>query len=242
MGIWGVKANPISQHKLEKRNVSFTTNFLASIHKSFSTTVSPSVIDPWFLTGFTDAEGYFGVNVLKNSASTLGYRVNLTFTIGLHNKDLALLEKIRDYFNGIGNITKLGEESSQFRVTSIEELRAIIDHFDTYPLLTQKGGDFLLFKQIYNMIVIKQHLSLEGLNNIIAHKASMNLGLSESLKESFSMIIPVTRPIIPVVEIPSPYWFTGFVCRDGCFMVSIGKSKTVKSGFFFRLFFFFMSR
>ena len=114
------------------------------------------------------------LNVRKNSASALGYRVDLGFTIGLHNKDLKLLKLIQAYFvccAGIGNITKLGEESSQYRVTSIGDLKIIINHFYTYPLITQKRADFLLFKQAYLSVCNKEHLSLEGLNKIIGIRA-----------------------------------------------------------------------
>jgi len=76
----------------------------------------------------------------------------------------------------------------------------------------------------------KEHLSLEGLNKIINIRASMNLGLSENLKNTFN-VIPAPRPEILFEEIPNPYWLSGFVCGDGCFMVSVGKSSSTKNGF-----------
>ena len=192
-------------------------------------------IDPWFLTGFTDAEGNFSVNVVNSSLYALKYRVNLSFNIGLHNKDLELLKLIQAYF-GKGGITKLGKESSQFRISSVEDLKVVFDHFDAYPLLTQKKADYILFKQVYEIVSTKGHLSLEGLTKIVAIRASINLGLSESLNQNFQ-VIPVPRPIISVGEIPSPYWLSGFVCGDGTFRVSESKSSYTKSGFAFRLFF-----
>lgn len=64
----------------------------------------------------------------------------------------------------------------------------------------------------------------------------MNLGLSESLKNTFN-VIPAPRPEVLVEEIPNPYWLSVFVCGDGCFMVSVSKSSSSKSGFSVRLFF-----
>ena len=55
-------------------------------------------IDPWFLTGFAEVEGNFSVNVVNSPLSALNYRVNLSFNIGLHNKDLELLKLIKAYF------------------------------------------------------------------------------------------------------------------------------------------------
>jgi hypothetical protein len=50
----------------------------------------------------------------------------------------------------------------------------------------------------------KDHLSLEGLKQIINIKASINLGLSDQLKSEFSNSIPVERPVITTTQIPDP--------------------------------------
>jgi LAGLIDADG endonuclease len=75
-----------------------------------------------------------------------GYRVKLFFQIGLHSKDKVLLEQIQSNF-GVGKINKHGSESLQLRVQSFKELEVIINYFNKYPLITQKGSDFQLFKQ-----------------------------------------------------------------------------------------------
>jgi len=61
--------------------------------------------------------------------------------------------------------------------------------FLNYSLLTQKKADFLLFKNIIDLMKNKEHLTLEGLKKIVAFKASINLGLSELLLNEFSDII-----------------------------------------------------
>jgi len=70
-------------------------------------------------------------------------------------------------------------------VESIKELQVIVDHFDKYPLITQKVSDYLLFKQSFELIKNKEHLAIEGLNKLVAIKASLNLGLTHDLKEAF---------------------------------------------------------
>ena len=40
----------------------------------------------------------------------------------------------------------------------------------------------------------KEHLTREGLEQIVAIKASLNLGLPEKIKQAFSSVIPVQRP------------------------------------------------
>jgi len=80
----------------------------------------------------------------------------------------------------------------------------IIPHFEKYPLLTQKSADFILFKQIVELMNNNAHLSKVGLLKIINIKASMNLGISEVVKKEILNIIPVERPIILTDNIPNP--------------------------------------
>jgi hypothetical protein len=80
---------------------------------------------------------------------------------------------------------------------SIKDLKnIIIPFFEKYPLITHKHADFLLFKSAVEIINSGEHLTSEGLTKILALKASMNNGLSKSLKQFFPGIIPVERPKI----------------------------------------------
>jgi hypothetical protein len=90
-------------------------------------------------------------------------------------------------------------------VKSIKELQLIIYHFDKYPLITKKLADYNLFKQAFNLIKRKEHLTMEGLRSIVAIKASMNKGLSEKLKVAFPSTKPVPRPAVSHQEIKDPY-------------------------------------
>jgi len=61
----------------------------------------------------------------------MGWVVYLQFGIRLHIKDNQLLNLIQEYFN-VGNI-RLGNETCLYRVTSLNDLEIIINHFDNYP-------------------------------------------------------------------------------------------------------------
>jgi hypothetical protein len=56
----------------------------------------------------------------------------------------------------------------------VQDLKVIIDHFDKYPLLTKKLADYLLFKQAFKLVLLKEHLTKEGVLKIVALKASIN--------------------------------------------------------------------
>ena len=128
-----------------------------------------------------------------------------------------LLEAIKAYFGGIGRITKHGASTYSYAVISKKQLSIIIDHFDNYPLITQKLADYLLFKLGFEIYKPRAHLIDEGLQSVIAIKASLNLGLNDDLKGAFPDINPVPRPLVENSKVPHPEWMAGFTSGDGSF-------------------------
>lgn len=47
--------------------------------------------------------------------------------------------------------------------------------------------------------------------------------MSETLKISFSNIVPISRPVVPFRVIYEPNWLTGFIDGEGCFFINIKK-------------------
>lgn len=159
------------------------------------TTLTIKKLDPWFITGFTDAEGCFMIGFFVSSKYRLGYQVQAVFKINLHSKDYDLLCQIQDYF-GVGSITKHGSTTLQYTVKSLKDLSIIISHFEKYPLISQKWADYELFKLAVSLLKNKIHLTEDGFKKILSIRASMNLGLSDELKLVFPNISPVSRPLL----------------------------------------------
>jgi len=194
-------------------------------------------LNPWFVTGFTDAEGSFNVIVAKSNNVELQWQSRLFFQISLHVKDKILLEQIKNYF-GVGEIYIKTSDSIIYSVKSIKDLTIIINHFEKYPLITQKCADYEIWKQAFILIKNKEHLTLDGLNKIVALKAAMSgWGLSEVLKTAFSAIVPVTKPLVKNKVVPHPSWLAGFASGEGCFFVDVYKSKARKQGMGVKLLF-----
>jgi hypothetical protein len=184
-------------------------------------------VNPWFVTGFSDAESSFSILIQANSKYTTGWRIKPIFAIGLHKKDLELLENLQFYL-GVGKIHIHGKDSLQFRVDSPKELQVIINHFENYPLVTAKWADYILFKKALDIILLKEHLSKSGLLKLVGIKASLNLGLSSSLKEAFLnwKYLQVNRPNYIFKGIPDPNWMAGFSSGDSSFNIKISNSQT----------------
>jgi hypothetical protein len=166
-------------------------------------------LNPYFITGFSDAESSFVINIRETLRSKTRWEVLISFQIGLHLKDQDLLEKIRVSL-GVGRIYK-GNKWIQLRVQSLKDLtNVIIPLFEKYPLISKKRGDFELFKQILDIMNRKEHLTMEGIRKIIAIKSSMNIGLNDKLKEAFPDTIPVQRPVKKLPKSLDYYRFAGF--------------------------------
>jgi hypothetical protein len=191
--------------------------------------INRNSLNSWWITGFADAEGSFYISITKNSKYSSGYCVQVYFHLHLHNKDLALLSNIQASL-GVGKIYKDGLFYSNYQVSSIKDLSVIIDHFALYPLITHKLSDYLLFKQAVELIKRGEHLTIEGLNKIVAIKASMNNGLPDELKKAFPNVKAIQRPRVTDQKIKDPHWLAGFVDGEGCFFVSLMGSSTHKLG------------
>jgi len=117
----------------------------------YSTLNHNSKLNPWFITGFSDAEGCFSISVKSDVKLKTKWRVSPLFIIKLHIKDLEILENIK-YTLGVGKIRKNGNKTCQYIVESFKDLQLIVDHFEKYPLITFKVCDFLIFKDCFEMI------------------------------------------------------------------------------------------
>ena len=98
-------------------------------------------IDPWWVIGFLDGEGCFHVSITENKNSQLAWQVRPRFQIGIHVKDKALLEDVKNYLR-VGKISKSGPELIQLKVQSLKQLETVINHFEKFPLKTKKRSDF----------------------------------------------------------------------------------------------------
>lgn len=146
-------------------------------------------------------------------------------------KDKTLLNHIQSTL-GVGNIYyKPNDKTYRWKVSNINDLsNVIIPHLTTYPLLTQKQADFKLFAKIVEIIRHKDHLRIQGIQKIVNLKASLNLGISDYLKESFPNTIAEARTKVCFQGIPDPNWLSGFAEGEACFFVSIYKSLKSRLG------------
>lgn len=186
-------------------------------------------LDPNWVTGFVDAEGCFYIGIYKRKCSGK-LAVMYSFMIKLHIRDLDLLLQIKSFFNNIGNV-HIYKDFAVYRVQSRKDLiNVIMPHFEKYPLLTEKQNDFIIFKNIVN-ILEKESLNQDNLIEILKWRISLNKGLSDNIKELYPNLLPMQRPVsLPILNIDYS-WFAGFFSGEGCFFIQTYENKELKVGY-----------
>ena len=183
-------------------------------------------LNPWFVTGFADAESSFSISVFKSKTAAIGWTIEPCFIITLHKKDIELLKKIHNFF-GVGSVDTAGSKIARYRVRSRQDLKTIVLHFERYPLQPTKVINFVSFCKILELMNNKLHTSVEGFLKLLSLINKLNNPLSESLLEKLA---PLGK--IPNVDLElysangeslkfnsklNPWWISGFATGEGSF-------------------------
>nr|YP_010697799.1 LAGLIDADG homing endonuclease [Porodaedalea chrysoloma]WCF76760.1 LAGLIDADG homing endonuclease [Porodaedalea chrysoloma] len=141
----------------------------------------PTLNDSW-LSGFTDAEGCFNVNITSRKNTISGYRIRLRFLLDQKNAYNTLIN-IRNLF-GFGRVSIRGETNNVYRYSadSFKGLESIHNYFISFPLKTNKAISFENWCKVFNMFLNKEHLSTEGFNKVREIVKTININNSLNIK------------------------------------------------------------
>ena len=127
---------------------------------------STEMLNPNWICGFITGDGSFNITI--NSKN----QVSLKLSIGLHQRERLLLEKIQQYFS-LGSIYEYGN-NVDWVVFRIDQLLAIRSHFNNYSLGGLKAYNYKIWEQVLNLIKLELHLTPEGLSEIKLLKQQSN--------------------------------------------------------------------
>jgi hypothetical protein len=178
-------------------------------------------LNPYFVTGLTEAEGCFSITKHKDNRAKNNITIGLRFKLTMLSNEMDLLQNLKLFFNcGVITINKDG--SIDYLVRDIKSLNmVIIPHFINFPLRGTKYLDFLSFKEALNLINNKEHLSKIGLDKLIAISIEMN-----SKRSDEKLYVP-----LHTIEGNSEYlplsgdYINGFIAGDGCLSLSISSTN-----------------
>jgi LAGLIDADG endonuclease len=187
-------------------------------------------IDPYYISGLTQADGSFSCGIQKIESRRLRFRPKFEIVVDLDSKDV--LDLIQKYFNCGSIQIKTKDHSASFIVTNLEELRdIIIPHFKLYPVYFNKLHALNLLALILELLG-KKHKNRDNVS-IFSLAISMNEASSrrkdEEIKELFSIISPEGEKDIKFLKIQNNITSvthelkSGFLCGlidgDGSFNV-----------------------
>ena len=137
----------------------------------------------YYLAGFADGEGSFNVSLRKRSDHQIGWQVVLTFNVS--QKEEYILSQYKKIL-GCGRLQKRKDGIHYYTVSnplSINE--RVIPFFKKFNFLSQnKKRNFMIFKQISELVLNKQHLTKEGLDKIVKLREELNKGKGRKRKYS----------------------------------------------------------
>ncbi len=148
----------------------------------------------WWIVGFVDGEGCFGISIVRNRTSRLGWQVQPEFSVTQGERSCESLEILRDYF-GCGTVIRNvrhdnhRESMYRFSVRGRNDLvKIILPFFDAHPLRTAKREEFRRFTDVIDLMVRGEHLDPDGLVRIGRITETMNRRKPSRVVESSEAI------------------------------------------------------
>jgi len=136
--------------------------------------VAPMVksIKPYWLAGFSEGESCFFIDINKSSHTKAGFQTQLKFLISQHGR--GLLNCIVNYL-GCGKCYIKSRGTGEYVVVNFSDIvQKIIPFFEKYSFKGIKLYNYTDFTKAANLILNKEHLKPEGVEQILNIKNSMN--------------------------------------------------------------------
>jgi len=142
----------------------------------------PDDLGHW-ISGFVDGEGSFNVPIRRGHDRGLPWRVALSFNVSQLGRELPELLKLTF---GAGTVRDRGDGVHYYEVTRPRELvERIFPFFDRFELRGSKRTDLMVFREITELVLSGQHLSVDGVVGILELRSPMNRGGKRRYSEAY---------------------------------------------------------
>lgn len=199
-------------------------------------------INPWYVSGLTQADGTFFCVVSHKANVLFGLQFRPKFAITQDLGSIDVLVKVQDYF-GCGIIhTNLKNHSAELVVDNkLDLMNVIIPHFIKYSVVLDKLHSFNLFRQILVALVNRTHRTAEERAKLLNMALSMN-PVSQRTPENINALYTKlgwdngsSIPLIPNTDTVinghiNSNFIAGFIDGDGSFHILFNKDGSIKPG------------
>ena len=150
-----------------------------------------------YLAGFTDGEGSFNVSFRKREDYKIPWKISLSFNVS--QKDPVILSQFKKHLKCGSMRERKHDGVWYYEVTNFDAIQNnVIPFFRRFGFLSaKKKRDFSKFQKIAKLIETKDHLTVEGIKEILKIRKEMNDGGKR--KYSDQEILRILRDYMPNV-------------------------------------------
>jgi hypothetical protein len=129
----------------------------------------------YYLAGFADGEGSFNLSFRKRQDYKMPWKISLCFNVS--QKDKVILALFKRHL-GCGTLRSRPDGVWYYEVNNFNAIREkVIPFFKKYNFLSaKKKRDFAKFCKIADIIEKREHLTKEGIKEILEIRREMNDG------------------------------------------------------------------
>ena len=186
------------------------------------------MITPYFFSGFVQADGCFHVSIQEHKKSKHKTRLLPIFYLTQLNspsKQISPVLRMSRELLGAGHYTTDKRSNcSSLRINTLKQLKSsLLPHFDTFPLLSTKREDYLVFKEIVLSMIDSRHKDSGAFHSLLEKSLSQNLSGKYRKRYKPSSCLPnrIERDVIKM----HPQFVSGFFQGDGSFGFSFRTRK-----------------
>lgn len=183
-----------------------------------SSTSGITKLNPWWITGFVDAEGSFGISMVKKEEV---FKTTLQFKVSQNKPNETVLKSMVEYF-GAGNVhvDNSSTNTIKFQIQDLVSIRKkVFTHFEKYPPVTSKMMDYNDWKKAMDILVDKKHLTTEGNNSLV--EIINNMNNKRPKEERWQYLKNINN-----FSVPDPNWLRGFLDGEGSFQFELSERAT----------------
>jgi len=129
----------------------------------------------YYLAGFTDGEGSFNISFRKRKDYHMPWKISLCFNVS--QRDKVILSLFKQHLK-CGTLRSRADGVWYYEVNNLNAIiENVIPFFKKFGFLSaKKKRDFAKFKKLAIMLNNGEHLTEEGLKNILKIRKDMNDG------------------------------------------------------------------